>query len=92
MSENLSVDLHSGTLARRLLCAHPEGAGVGGCAEPGFAPCLLAERLGQEFFEVLDASAEAEGALKTSPWFHRTARRADGCCLRPSRTSQSQDR
>ena len=32
-----------------------EGIGVGGRAEPGFAPGMLAERLGQAFFELPDA-------------------------------------
>ena len=32
-----------------------EGIDVGGRAEPGFAPGLLAERLGQAFFELPDA-------------------------------------
>ena len=32
-----------------------EGVDVSGRAEPGFAPGLLAERLGQAFFELPDA-------------------------------------
>ena len=36
---------------------------VGGGAEPGFAPGLVAERLGQAFFELLDAGGEPQSAL-----------------------------
>ena len=35
-----------------------EGVDVGGRAEPGFAPGLLAERLGQALFELPDAGGE----------------------------------
>ena len=35
-----------------------EGIDVGGRAEPGFAPGVLAERLGQAFFELTDAGVE----------------------------------
>jgi hypothetical protein len=35
-----------------------EGIGVGGGAEPGLAPGLLAERFGQAFLELPDAGAE----------------------------------
>ncbi len=34
-----------------------EGVDAGGCAEPRFAPGLLAERLGLAFLELLDAGA-----------------------------------
>ena len=40
-----------------------ERVDVGGCAEPGFAPGLVAERLGQAFFELLDAGGEPESAV-----------------------------
>jgi hypothetical protein len=40
-----------------------EGIDVGGRAEPGFAPCLLAERLGQPFLELVDAGVEPDGAF-----------------------------
>jgi len=40
-----------------------EGIDVGGCAEPGFAPCLLAERLGQPFLKLADTVAEPDGAF-----------------------------
>src|SRR5450756_1749028 len=40
-----------------------EGVDVGGCAESGLAPGLVAECLGQPFFQVLDAGAEPDGAL-----------------------------
>ena len=36
---------------------------VGGGAEPGFAPGLVAERFGQAFFELLDMSGEPESAV-----------------------------
>jgi len=36
---------------------------VGVRAEPGLAPDLLAERLGQALFKLLDAGVEPEGAL-----------------------------
>jgi hypothetical protein len=36
---------------------------VGGCAEPGFAPCLFAERVRQPQFEVADAAVEPDGAF-----------------------------
>ena len=32
-----------------------EGVDVGGCAEPGFTPCLFAERIGQPLLELPDA-------------------------------------
>ncbi len=38
-----------------------EGIGVGGGAEPGLAPGLLAERLGQAFLELPDAGGEPDG-------------------------------
>ena len=38
-------------------------AGVGGRAEAGLLPGLLAERLGEAFFELPDAGVEAGGAL-----------------------------
>ena len=37
-----------------------EGVDVSGCAEPGFAPGLFAERLGQAFFELPDAGGEPD--------------------------------
>ena len=40
-----------------------EGVDVGGGAEPGFAPCLFAERFGQPLLELADAGAEADGAF-----------------------------
>jgi hypothetical protein len=40
-----------------------EGVDVGGGAEPGLAPCLVAESFGQAFFQVLDAAAEPDGAF-----------------------------
>ena len=40
-----------------------EGVDVCGCAEPGFLPGLLAERLGQALFELLDTSGEPEGTF-----------------------------
>ena len=40
-----------------------EGVDAGGCAEPGVAPGLLAERLGQAFLQLLDAGCEPESAL-----------------------------
>ena len=40
-----------------------EGAGVGGGAEPGFAPGLLAECFGQAMLELLDAGGEPDGAF-----------------------------
>ena len=40
-----------------------ERVDVGGGAEPGFAPGLVAERFGQAFFELLDAGDEPESAL-----------------------------
>ena len=36
---------------------------VGGDAEPGLAPGLLAECVGQAFFELTDAGVEPDGAL-----------------------------
>jgi hypothetical protein len=38
-----------------------EGVDAGRCAEPGFPPGLLAERLGQALFEQLDAGGEQVG-------------------------------
>ena len=40
-----------------------EGVDVGGCAEPGFASCLFAERIRQPLFELPDAGAEAARAF-----------------------------
>jgi len=40
-----------------------ESIDAGGCAEPGFPPGLLAERLGQAVFELLDAGMQPDGAL-----------------------------
>ena len=40
-----------------------ESIDAGGCAEPGFPPGLLAERLGQALFELLGAGSEPEGAF-----------------------------
>ena len=40
-----------------------EGVDVGGRAEPGFAPRLLAERFGQAVFELLDAGVEPDRAF-----------------------------
>jgi len=40
-----------------------ERVDVGGCAEPGFTPCLFAERVGQSLFELADAAGEPEGAF-----------------------------
>jgi integrase len=37
-----------------------QGVDVGGRAEPGFAPGLLAERFGQAFFELADAGGEPQ--------------------------------
>ena len=40
-----------------------EGVDVGGGAQPGLAPCLLAECLGEPFLEVLDSGVEPVGAF-----------------------------
>ena len=40
-----------------------EGVDVGGDAEPGLAPGLLTECLGQAFLELPDAGVEPDGAL-----------------------------
>ena len=40
-----------------------EGVDVGGRAEPGLVPGLLAERFGQPFLELADAGGEPDGAL-----------------------------
>ncbi len=40
-----------------------EGVDVGGCAEPGLAPGLLAERFGEALFELLDSGVEPDGAF-----------------------------
>jgi hypothetical protein len=40
-----------------------EGIDVGGRAEPGFAPRLFAERIGQPLLELPDAGAEPDGAF-----------------------------
>ena len=40
-----------------------EGVGVGGGAEPGFPPGLLAERFGEASFQLLDAGVEPQGAF-----------------------------
>ena len=40
-----------------------EGVDVGGGAEPGLAPGLVAESLGQAFFQVMDAGAEPDGTF-----------------------------
>jgi hypothetical protein len=40
-----------------------EGVDVGGAAESGFPPCLLAEGFGEPFLELLDAGAEAGRAF-----------------------------
>ena len=40
-----------------------QGVDVGGRAEPGFAPGLLAERFGEAFFELPDAGGEPQGAF-----------------------------
>jgi hypothetical protein len=40
-----------------------EGVDIGRGAEPGFAPGVLAERVGQAFFEVLDSGVESGGAF-----------------------------
>ena len=40
-----------------------ERVDVGGGAEPGFAPRLFAERIGQPLFELADAGAEPDGAF-----------------------------
>jgi hypothetical protein len=40
-----------------------EGVDVGGGAEPGFAPGLLAEGLGQALFELPDAGGEPDRAF-----------------------------
>ena len=40
-----------------------EVAGIGGGAEPGLVPGLLAERFGQAVFELPDAAGEPERAL-----------------------------
>jgi hypothetical protein len=40
-----------------------EGVDVGGGAEPGLAPGLVAESFGQAFFQVLDAGGEPDGAF-----------------------------
>ena len=40
-----------------------EGADVGGGAEPGLVPGLLAERFGQAVFELLDAGGEPDRAF-----------------------------
>ncbi|MFD1538731.1 hypothetical protein [Nonomuraea guangzhouensis] len=40
-----------------------EGVDVGGRAEPGLAPDMLAEQLGQAFLKLLDADVESDGAF-----------------------------
>jgi len=40
-----------------------ERVDVGGCAEPGFTPCLFAERIRQQLFELPDAGVEPDGAF-----------------------------
>jgi hypothetical protein len=40
-----------------------ERVDVGGCAEPGFTPGLLAECFGEPFLELPGAGGEAEGAF-----------------------------
>jgi hypothetical protein len=40
-----------------------EGVDVGGCAEPGGVPGVLAGGLGQPLFEVLDSAVEPGGAV-----------------------------
>jgi hypothetical protein len=40
-----------------------ERVDVGGCAEPGFAPRLFAERIGQPLFELADARVEPDSAF-----------------------------
>jgi hypothetical protein len=40
-----------------------EGLDVGGGAEPGLAPGLVAEIFGQAFFQVMDAGAEPVGTF-----------------------------
>ncbi len=40
-----------------------EGVDIGGGAEPGFAPGLFAERLGEAVFELPDAGGEPEGTF-----------------------------
>jgi hypothetical protein len=40
-----------------------EGVDVGGDTEPGLAPGLLAECLGQALFEVLDSAVEPDGSF-----------------------------
>ena len=40
-----------------------EGVGVGGGAEPGLAPGLVPERLGQAFFKLAHAGVQPDAAL-----------------------------
>ncbi len=40
-----------------------EGVDVGGGAEPGLAPGVLAEGVGEAFLQVLDAGVESGGAF-----------------------------
>jgi hypothetical protein len=55
-----------------------ERVDVGGGAEPGFAPCLVAERLGQAGFELLDAGGEPESALVGGEQVSLQGGRGDG--------------
>ncbi|MFI7670207.1 hypothetical protein [Nocardia sp. NPDC049526] len=47
-----------------LVDALVERVDVGGCAEPGSAPGLLAERFGQSFLQLLDAGSKPAAC----PW------------------------
>ena len=55
-----------------------ERVDVGGGAEPGFAPGLVAERFGQAGFELLDAGGEPESALVGGEQVSLQGGRGDG--------------
>ena len=61
-----------------------QGVDVGGCAEPGFAPCLLAERFGEPFLELPGAGVEPQRAFMGGEQVRLQGRAGDGGAWRVS--------
>jgi hypothetical protein len=59
----LELELQVENLLFQVSSLLAEGVDVSGGTEPGLAPCLVAQSLGQAFFQVMDGAAEPHGTF-----------------------------